>query len=1002
MKSVLVFFICLLGFAANSQTVLKGKIIDQHSGNPVDYANIGVLEKSKGTVSNFDGSFELSLLLPEINFQDTLQISRIGYKTLKYTTKDFSKILQENTTIFIEPQTLELDGVVVKSSDSDKRRIGYSSHSTKLLGFWNDSLALGGEHASKIMLRGGPVKLEDLSFNVVANISDSLLVRVNVYELEKGLPGKNISRENILHTIKQRQGTITIDLAPYNIVVDNHFVVSLELLKIYGGRVGIGISAFNDGVRSYTRLVSQAKWKRMRKGFTIAFQLNTSPVDKNELVSYRKIQKRPKPKITAILWDTSSSMEKRALDDELKFLEAYFNELENTTVYYRPFGNRLSETKIFEVVEGQWSALRKELESCVYDGGGTQALWDEMMISDYTLLFTDGKNFPDDIGKDWSGVLFTVNGNRNANHKLLKEMAEDFGGNYLNLEKMNQIDTALGFIQFYQKDNLDYGTKLPMQNHFMVKGNVGDLQQPLSNVRVQVRNTDRKTTTDKNGEFSIKAFDGEVLDFSYPGRENASSIVHKGSQMLKIIMPVGLTILDEVVLEENQKLKEMHRPSKQNISTRWGKIDMERIGFGAKQLDGSEIGPASQTIMDAIEGKFSGVEVVRKYPEDFEMVALRDGKYTGFFASWDVDGLVYPPDRPPFHIDVNNVRDITIMPAAWAGARYGSMGRGGVIIIRTISATFDDSETTRMVKGPQNRYGNDAVELATGIHSKPLFVQRIAQTESIHGAYQQYIKERKTFGNLSSFYVETSKIFKDYWKNKTVSRQIISNLIELFPEDISALKILAYSYEEENMFEEAASIYEDIYELKQSLQAKRDLARVNVKLGNYKEAWKYYKGYISKRGNLTDKGLDRLVKKEMLVFIQNFGDEIGIDKSKFDGEKLSNLSLVVEWNDPNAQFELQFVSPKGLYFNWNNTTELSYDESVEGNLSEVFDIEELQQGNWLVNISYLGNQINLPAYLKFTLIDNNSGKETAKLITLRHKGVKYKVMNITNGGMEFY
>ncbi|WP_136465157.1 hypothetical protein [Flagellimonas onchidii] len=95
-------------------------------------------------------------------------------------------------------------------------------------------------------------------------------------------------------------------------------------------------------------------------------------------------------------------------------------------------------------------------------------------------------------------------------------------------------------------------------------------------------------------------------------------------------------------------------------------------------------------------------------------------------------------------------------------------------------------------------------------------------------------------------------------------------------------------------------------------------------------------------------------------------------------------------------------APQGLYFNWNNTTELSYDESVEGNLSEVFDIEELQQSNWLVNISYLGNHINLPAYLKFTLIDNNSGKESAKLITLRQKGVKYKVMNITNWGMEFY
>ncbi|WP_136465156.1 tetratricopeptide repeat protein [Flagellimonas onchidii] len=654
--------------------------------------------------------------------------------------------------------------------------------------------------------------------------------------------------------------------------------------------------------------------------FLFGFAVNSQVMLKDEISKQysdrsvlKNIQKRTKPKIVTILWDTSRSMENRALDKELKFLDAYFEELKNVTVHYQPYSNRLGITKIFEVNEGQWANLKKELESCIYDGGGTQSLWKEMMISDHTLLFTDGKYFPENLGKDWNGEVFTVNGNRNANHKLLKELAEDHRGNYLNLEKMANSNMAMDFIRFYRKDNLDYNANLDLQKHFLIKGNVGDLQEPLSNVTVQVRNTDRKTTSDNNGDFSIKVFDGEVLDFSYPGRENASSIVQRGSKMLKIIMPVGLTVLDEVVIEENHKSTE-RSPTNKDISTRWGKIDMERIGFGAKQLDGSEINPASQTIMDAIEGKFSGVEVVRKYPEDYEMVALRDGKYTGFFASWDIDGMIYPPDRPPLHINVQNVRDITIMPAGWAGARYGFMGRGGVIIVRTISATFDDSESARKDKGPKNRYKNDAVELTSPIHSKPIFVQRIAQAESVNKAYRQYILERKAYGGLPSFYLETSKIFGDYWKDTTISRQIMSNLMELFPEDISALKILAYSYEEENMLEEAASIYRHIYRLKQNLQAKRDLAKAHVKLENYKEAWKYYKDYISRKGSLNDKGLDRLVKKEMLVFIQNFGDEIGIDKSKFDGEKLSNLSLVVEWNDSNAQFELQFVSPSRPLF----------------------------------------------------------------------------------------
>ncbi|WP_190808667.1 carboxypeptidase-like regulatory domain-containing protein [Flagellimonas sp. S3867] len=1004
-KNNLVLFLFLLGYSAISQTLISGKIVDRHSGDAVDFANIGIVAKNKGTVSDFDGSFKISLLDADINQQDTLQISRIGFTTKKFSTKDFLEKMNSNPILLLESVAFELEGIVVKSSDAEKRRIGYQSRSKRLFGFWNDSLALGGEHASKIMVRRGPLKLEDISFNVMANISDSLLVRVNVYELEKGLPGKNISRANILHTIKQRQGTISINLSPYNIVVDEHFVISLELLKIYGGKVGIGISAYDDGARSYTRVASQGKWRRMRKGFTIAFHLNTSLVDANDPVTnIATLKNRENPNEISLLWDTSRSMEKRDFDNEIRFLDAYFNRNKNLKVNFTPFNNQWATARSFEVKNGNWDDLKTVLKSTIHDGGATQSLWHNMEITSHTLLFTDGKNFPSELGKDWEGgPLFIINGNISANHRLLKELSEDHGGNYLNLEKLDSPETAVAFTQYYLKDNLEYRTQRDIQKSSMIKGSVGDLDYPLTNVKVQVRNSDRTARTDSKGNFTIQAFNGEILEFSYPGREKASSVVNTGSKMLKIIMPIGVTALNEVVLEENLKLKELHKPLNKNITTRFGTLDMEKVGFSVKQIDGERLSQTAQTVMEALQGKFPGVKIIRDYNKNIDLVFIRADPLLRFPASWDVDGHIYAPDRPPFHINLHNIKDITIMPAAWSTARYGRLAPGGIIIIRTISNTFDEIGNSQGKKNEaQNKYAYDAIELATGLSSKPLYAQRIAKAKSAEKAYQQYLVERKNYGSLPSFYVESSKIFNDYWRDESTAQLINSNLMEQFPEDVATLKILAYSYEEKGMLADAAHVYRHILGQNNSLQVKRDLARISSKLKKYDDAWTYYKGYVGQRNNFSNKGLDKLVRKEILTFVQKHGDAVGIDKTKFSNETTGDLSLIVEWNDPNAQFELQFVSPEGRYFNWNNAIELSHNEIVEGNLSTVFDIEELQQGQWLVNITYSGNQINLPTYLKFTLTNNRTGEENTQIITLRQRNVKYKVMDITNQGMVFY
>nr|WP_299167578.1 carboxypeptidase-like regulatory domain-containing protein [uncultured Allomuricauda sp.] len=993
LRVIFLVFIFVFYNQLNGQISVKGTIIELSTGKPVDFANIGVVDRAKGTVSDFDGTFKFELDENEVNEKDILQISRIGYKTLKFSTKAFIEMLKTDQDIGLEPVPYELEGVTVKSSDADKRRVGYQSSSKRLFGFWNDSLALGGEHASKILMRKGPLKLEDVSFNIIANISDSLLVRVNVYEFENGLPGKNISNGNILHTIRQRQGTIAIDLSPYNIVVDSHFVISLELLKIYGGRVGIGISAFDDGSRSYTRLLSQDRWKRMRKGFTIAFNLNTSAVEEEEKIVEVQAKLRDKPSTIMLLWDTSLSMEDRNLEKEFRFLDNYFKNLGDVQVDFRPIGYHLGERKFHKITSGNWGTLKKTIESSTYDGTIDHRLWQQLETSEQALFFTDGKNFPLDATKDWYGTLFTISGDNTANHTLLKEIAEDHGGNYINLEKLDNMALAVQFTERHMVDNLEYKNRTA-QKFSEVTGSVGDLDTPLQNVLVKVRDSDRQTRTNSRGNFSIEALNGEVLDFSYPGREATSTVVNTSARMLKIIMSIGITALDEVVLEENARLKELHKPINKNINTRFGVLDMEKVGFRARQLTSEQIGPSALNIWDALRGRFAGL-IVRG-----NRVQMRDDKMFDRWLSWDVDGHIYSPDNPPFHINIQNIKDITVMPPAWSAARYGRLAPGGIIIVRTISGTFDDIEVTEDSKNKsQNTYSNDAIELANGLASKPLYAQRIANSPTVDKAYLQYLSDRKNYGHTPSFYFEASKIFSDHWDDSRKANSIKSNLLEQFPEQIDALKILAYAHEEEQQMPEALSIYKQIHDVKETPQAKRDLAKMLVEVGEYKEAWNMYKSYIGIQNILENNGLDLIVKEEMLDVLQGHSEEIGVDKSKFTFEEQSNFSLLVEWNDPNTQFELQFVNPQGGYYNWNNATEIPNEKRIQGALSESFNIDDIQQGQWLINMTYLGNQVNLPTYLKFTLRNNQTNEEDVKMITLRQRNVKYKVMNLSNNGM---
>jgi iron complex outermembrane receptor protein len=108
---ILLVFLCQLG---HSQ-ILKGKVVDNNTGDGVPFAELFCLETQNGTISDSEGNWELENM---VNFQITLLIKADEFdnKLIKVENLNSELIIQ------LEQSHIHLDEVIVSTSDSKLQR----------------------------------------------------------------------------------------------------------------------------------------------------------------------------------------------------------------------------------------------------------------------------------------------------------------------------------------------------------------------------------------------------------------------------------------------------------------------------------------------------------------------------------------------------------------------------------------------------------------------------------------------------------------------------------------------------------------------------------------------------------------------------------------------------------------------------------------------------------------------------------------------------------------
>ncbi|MEW5845639.1 MAG: DUF5686 family protein [Bacteroidota bacterium] len=117
LSAIVVFFVFTnLAYSQGQITKVRGKVFDAQTNEPLPYVNVTFKNTTQGTITSEKGEF----FLESRTATDTLLVSFVGYKPVALKVK---KGVYQEVSVSLEPESIELEAVVVKPGESQANRI---------------------------------------------------------------------------------------------------------------------------------------------------------------------------------------------------------------------------------------------------------------------------------------------------------------------------------------------------------------------------------------------------------------------------------------------------------------------------------------------------------------------------------------------------------------------------------------------------------------------------------------------------------------------------------------------------------------------------------------------------------------------------------------------------------------------------------------------------------------------------------------------------------------
>lgn len=546
-----------------------------------------------------------------------------------------------------------------------------------------------------------------------------------------------------------------------------------------------------------------------------------------------------------------------------------------------------------------------------------------------------------------------------------------------------------------------------------ITGVVSSYGSSLANVNISLKGASDGVQSDTSGKYAIEARPRDVLVFSYVGMITQEIIIEDVTRVLNIEMLPKVEELDEVIVEQKSKKGQQalaleYAKKKSIINTGYGFVDAEKAGFAMNYVDGADLNSSAIDIASALIGKIPGLR-----RGEGGTVFLRGG---GSLDNpkppiFEIDGAIFT--ETPNFLDIDSIDRVGVIAGLGGTLKYGNIAAGGVIVINTknrganvrrekgSTAPYDQAKLRDNTFDERSVQGNFKRE-------PPKYILEMEKASNVTEAMSSFDTQKKLYGGSPYFYLVTADFFKEKWPALGKQEIVIQEMIAKYGENPNIMKAVAYRYEENDQLDAALKLYIEIFKKRpRYAQSYRDLAKMYTKTGNYKKALSLYIRYQASRSldTITSgfKDINGIINTEYSNLLALHEKELISDSKPSESVVYQGIRVVVEWNNSEAEFDLQFVNPEKTYFIWSHTNEKEreriIDEKTKGYSSEQFLIDKSKPGQWMINLKYFGNKSYDPTVLKVTTYYNyglSTQRSEIKVFRLELKNVNQQLVQLQN------
>ena len=677
------------------------------------------------------------------------------------------------------------------------------------------------------------------------------------------------------------------------------------------------------------------------------------------------------PRRVQIVWDASGSGLQRNVERELALLDAYFARARNVGVNLVRVADVASPPTHFDVRDGDWSALRRSLESTSYDGASNLGAVRHDGVAEEALWFSDGLST---YGTSWRPAfpvpVFAVNSAASSHPTALQALADGSGGRSIDLGGLS--DRAAADVLLTRTSQLDGADAVSaagagdvvVQSRSAASGRMvlaGRLTGRTADVTVRIRDAhghrSLRTLRIEAGRHpsSLAALQWARLTLASLDAQphaNKARIGELGRQFGLATRETSLLVLERVEdyathgIEPPPELRAAYEPlrarrlqsSRESEAARVARVVRRfeaRVAWWSREFP-KDAPPAPLAIAKSAAGVGGALGASTSPAESRQRQAEALRQDSAASADTSLDRRPTPAAAP-----------VPTAPATLAVRREN--GRGDVA---KTTAPNDGREPPRI--GIALAPASGASESIRRLRSAPA-----------HQWMRIYLDQRRTAPTNVGFFLDAAEFFLAQGQ-RAEGLRALSNLAELDLQNRQILRLLAYRLQQAGEIELALPVFERVLELAPNEpQSHRDLGLALAQAGQPQAAVDRLYRVVTGAWDGRFADVELIALTEMNAVVDRSAREgRPVDVSAIDRRLLRNLPVdlrvVLSWDADNTDVDLHVIDPNGEEVFYGRS--LSYQggtitrDATGGYGPEEFLLKDAKPGKYRVEAQFFGHR----------------------------------------------